>query len=381
MIRSSWLGIGRRLSTLARANAFYTKTTLNPQQVSLTPPSQLSPKSLIVLSTPTQLNEVIGRSIDLHQEHDLQVVVAGVDSVVPHSHRNGISELWLDEPIKIEESTQLEEKDRQHEHPKQSDGIHIVTAKENWKTIDSNFDITLNLKNKVRLSLANTVFQTHHLVTLFYFQPSYIQESHNNSGQTLSDLAISLPESTINFGKAQSFDKWTPLYDSESEPLLILKCTGNLVKEINRKPAAKFLENNDKLMNIGSKDTQVFVKLYKPNQELPQKFEVIAGGGGWGAKANMLAISPEAKLSTGDRIEFFMLTPEDRFKPNPELDTTLQNGFVFECSYENVTYNETFGNDGETIELQNLFGCGSEKGFKLNNINFASAGERLLIDT
>lgn len=371
----------KQFSTYRNLKKAFAKTSINPHAIELKPPTSFNPKSLILFSTPTQLLNVIEKSIDLYQKDDLQLFVAGVDSVVPNSEKNGISELWLDEYIKITHSVLLDEKDAKNKTPRSRDGINIVTAKENWKKIESSFEISLNKTNKINTTLANTVFQTDNLVTLFYFQPSTLSEGQENSGQTLCDLSVSLPETSISFGKTTSSDSWTPLYDENSEPLIISKCTGNLVKGINKKPASKYLEDNTKLMSLASKDTQVFIKLYKKGQtsNLPQKFEVIAGGGGWGAKADMLAISPEAKPEIGDIVEFFMLTPQDRFNKEATkvLYDSINNTFQFDCAFEDVSYEDSIS--GKTKEVENVFGCGSESGFKYNDTNYKSAGEKVSI--
>ena len=57
-------------------------------------------------------------------------------------------------------------------------------------------------------------------------------------------------------------------------------------------------------MSIGSKETEVFVKIKKPNSTKVERFKVTAGGGGWGAKADIIALSPEAKLVKGSEIQF-----------------------------------------------------------------------------
>lgn len=371
--RRFFASVTRRNSTFH----FKTTTTANGPNL-LNPPTSFTPKSVVILSTPVALPSVIQRSIDLYQNEKLQVIVAGVDTIAPNSRRNGFSELWLKELVQIQSSQQLEEIDKKAPL-RESDGINIVTAKTNWKNITSNFDLSIDESHTVNIGLANTLFQTSNLVTLFYFQPeTEAQGPHAalaaNSGHTLSSLLASLPP-LLRLSDARTSDKWTPLYDSKEE-LVITKSAGNLVKEINGGSAAKYLENNARLMDIGSKETQVFVKLFKEGEEQPQRFEVIAGGGGWGVKANMLAISPEADIQVGDRIEFYMLTPGDRFEKDHASVESVLDRMVFECSHEDTQYNE--GTDVSNEEYR-VFGCGSERGFKLNGIKYALAGERLSV--
>ncbi|KAK6458777.1 uncharacterized protein RJT20DRAFT_123858 [Scheffersomyces xylosifermentans] len=375
----------RRLSSSSRNWAeIYTRTTINPVNYKLNVPSKIKAESVIVVSTPSNLPQVIEEAINVFQSKKIQVCVAGVDSVVPNSSRNGVSELWLSKPFQIKSSVLLEDRDDLNNKPRESDGVNIVVARKNWKNIDSNLQVVLNEAATVDLKLANTVFSTNHLVTLFYFQPENEETHLYNSGQTLCDLTIELPKDTVPVGtEVKSYDRWTPLYDNSVEgPFLITNCIGNLLKQINNKSASGYLEKNNKLMSLGSKDTKVYVKLYKQNNpEKAFKYEVIAGGGGWGAKASTIALSPDAKLEKGDRVEFFMLTPSDRFsKQESEVaGADLQGKLTFEATYEEQAYAD--GSEGKKAEvLENVFGCGSEEEFKFNGVKHSSAGERLTID-
>lgn len=351
--------------------SFYARSLLSPQNYKFVRPQNFNPASVVVFSTPNNLPRVIDESIKAFQNDKIEVYVAGVDSIL-NSCRDGVSELWLDEAISVKDSILLEDRDDLNNQPRESDGVNIVVARKNWKSISSNFNISIGNKHNVDISLANTVFSTEHLVTLFYFNNS----CDENSGKALCELSITLPEIAADESAVLS-DKWVPLYEENSPELFVTDCAGNLVKLVNSKSAAGYLENNEKLMSIGSKETEVYVKLYKKGQDHPLKYQVIAGGGGWGAKANIIVLSPDAKLSKGDRIEFFMLTPEDRYQ-NVTIDTsTLQNKFMVETTHEQVNYNHE---EQQEQLLQTVFACGSEQGFRYNGIKHGSAGERLAID-
>lgn len=376
-VRSQGLNSIRKLSACRLLSGIYTKTTINPLNFKLIPPTTFAPKSLLLLSTPSSLTQLIEESINIHQRNGLQVITAGIDCMIPNSKLNGISEMWLDNYIEINDSVQLDERDNLNDQPRASDGVNIVKAAKNWKIISSNLSINVSPDSKIDLKLANTVFSTANLVTLFYLQPSHLG-GQQNSGHTLCDLSISLPSDLFrSTPNVKLIDKWTPLFDSGSESLVITNCVGNLVKSINGNSAASYLEQNDRLMSIGSKDTEVYVKIFKANLETAKRFKVIAGGGEWGSKASILAISPEAKLDVGDRIEFYMLTPEDRFSVAPVDNETLHNKLTFECAYEEQSYG--MGDTEDTVVLENVFGCGSVNGFNYNNIQHASAGERVSI--
>lgn len=342
----------RRLSTAS----FWARTHV-PSASTITAPTHFTPKSVILLATPQNLPVAIEHAISFYQMAQLQVVVAGVDSVVPNGVRGGISELWLDQHMGISGSVPLDAKDGRKPGA-------------NWKTIDAFLDIGI-ATNSIRLSLANTAFATNKLATLFYFQPPQLQKVSGdaNMGETLLELRIDLPPLNPSLLTPKSADRWTALHDKDHH-LSVTDCTGNLIKKINNAPAAKFLEQNDALMSLASKDTKVYVKLYQDG--VVKKYEVIAGGGGWGAKADILAISPEANIRKGDAIEFFMLTPTDRYATASMGTAAVSPQIRFECIPEETNYNSPqFSHQ----ELNDVFGCGCESGFTVDNINYRSAGE------
>lgn len=349
----------RFLGVSPRLNAYLTKTTLSPQNFQLVPP-KFDAKSLIVFSTGNNLSKVIEETIKLHENSKVSIFVAGIDSII-NSNRDGVSELWLDEQIQIKDQILLEEKDGPKEL-KESDGINIVTARTNWKNIDSSLSLNFGSDN-VSIRLSNTIFQTGNLVTLYYLNHS------SGSGQLLSDLSLDLP---LSIKTIETKDKWVKL----TSKLKITDFKGNLLKSINNKSAASFLETNEKLMSLKSKETEVYCKIYRNNIILPLKYKVIAGGGGWGSKAHIIAISPQAKIQKGDEIEFYMLTPEDKITL-PELDLQqFKDNFTFESSYEELGYTEKVS---QQQVIENTFGCGSEKGFTVNNIDFVSNGESAMV--
>ncbi|KAK6894639.1 hypothetical protein K6H09_002347 [Candida tropicalis] len=305
----------QRLNHTNSTLSYLTKTTINPNDFQLKKPTHFIPKSLLVLSTPNNLPQVIEDSIKFHQDpslSDLQLVVAGVDTVVPYSHRNGVSELWMNQPIKIGQSLLLEDRDDLNKPPRESDGLNIVVAKKNWKNIESNLNIKLRNDMNLNLNLANTVFSTGSIITLFYFSHINNQKGGiNHSGQHLCDLQIELPRGVV------------------------------------------------------------------PRHS--HAFKVIAGGGGWGAKADIIALSPEAKLENGSEIQFYMVTPEDRYL-NRHDDGNVDkyvNSFTFTNSYEQTGYEDHQSEEQKVYE--NVFGCGSEHGFFFNGIKHNSPGESITL--
>ncbi|KAL7662633.1 FIST domain-containing protein [[Candida] zeylanoides] len=314
-------------------------------------------KAAIILATPSCLELAIDACSRHHEvDKSTQMVVAGVDSLL--NSRVGISELWLANRLEV---THADELDDARAPPKQSDGVNVVSAKENWKPTKASLGLEFASLN-VEVSLANTLFSTGYLTSLFY-----IDQSSALSGRALQNLGVRLAGDA---SVLDANDSWTPLYDYSKQNHTITRVVGNLIKGINDKSASSFLQENDKLMAIGSKDTQVFVKIYKKSQA-PQRFEIIAGGGEWGVKASTLVISPQAQVAVGDGIEFYMLTPENRkarAKPLPE-------GLVarFECCPEQDSYAIAKGTE---TTVNSVFAAGSETGFSVNGVQHRSAGEQ-----
>lgn len=354
----------------------YMKTTLNTIDPEITIPTNFNAKSLLLLSTPSCLPRVIKEAIKLY-DNNIQVMVAGVDTVSPNSIRNGISELWLDGHFDVNNAITLKEVEDASEPDRQPDGVNIVTVKgRSWKKIDSKCNIQFNGNSNFSVPLANTLFNLNSIVTMFYLQPKFLP-NQETSDTILSDLSISLPKDTINETLIKTYDKWTPLFDvNNHEPLYITKSVGNLLKQINNKSAAKFLETNQELMQLASKDTEVYVKIYPKDTNVPYRYQVIAGGGGWGAKADTIALSPNAKFKAGDRIEFYMLTPADKFS-NRSLIHEVDGKIILECSMKEDCYNENIVDVPNSVE--HMFGGGSEEGFVYNDIQYISGGETVAL--
>lgn len=355
-----------RNAVLARTN-FFARTSICPRPADvLQCPPQFAAKSVVVLSTPSNLPQVIKGAIALHKAK-IQVVVAGVDRVVPNGASNGVSELWLEEKVHIKRAV-VTPKEPSEAVPRESDGIHAVGAKDNWKHIEGTIKMRLG-RHTVEMSLANTLFATATPTTLFYFDAT-----GDNMGQTLSELEVEVPQLEPKLAPASFADRWTGL---SGGPLLhVTACTGNLIKGINGVGAAQFLEKSKPLMDLASKSTRVYAKLYSGDKM--RKYEVIAGGGGWGAKADLLALSPEAKVTVGDRVEFYMITPTDRYSATTHgvASTEVSNQFLFESPLESTSYSSQ-ASSPQTVEA--LFGGGSELGLTVDGVSHGSPGESVSI--
>lgn len=254
------------------------RTFINPVSYTVTKPS-LDVSSGVLLATQSMLPSVIEQCSRFNQENpNTQLVVAGVDSLT-NSKRNGVTELWLTKPLVVSEHRLV---DNSVAPLRESDGINIVLAKENWKLTSSSLVLRFG-SVETDINLANTLFSTGLSSTLFV-----LDKGKSYSGEALESVNVEIRRDAA--AVISTRDNWTPLYDYAVEaPLVITKCIGNLVKEINGKSASSFLQDNAKLMSIGSKETKVYVKLDKSGAEGEKKrYEVIAGGGGWGPRQAQL---------------------------------------------------------------------------------------------
>ncbi|KAG7195242.1 uncharacterized protein KQ657_003768 [Scheffersomyces spartinae] len=327
-------------------------------------PTAFAAKSLVLAATPSVLPHLFPIIENIHSQ-GIQVLVAGVDTI-PLNNRNGVSELWLNEKLEIK-SPEDESKDHSHSHSDLS-SVHKLN---NWESTKGSLRININDNSVVDMQLANTLFSTGHDHTLFY-----LDSSRRGSGELTDQLEVILPLGLVKEEKAAVTDRWTPLY--EGQTFTITNCVGNLLKQVDGKGASSYLEKSKLLMDLGSKDTQVYVKIHRKagNYKTILRYEVIAGGGGWGAKADIIALTPHATISKGDKIEFFMLTPSDRYSSDSQsLRNSLDNSIVIECSQEEVSYNN--GATGDDASTLSYFGCGSEKGFTYKGVGHASSGEKL----
>lgn len=362
-----------------------TRTVVDPALTyEVLPPSNFSPKSLLIFSTPQNLQNAIYDAIDATKK-DVQVVVAGVDTV-PGNYRNGVSSMWLDEPMALGKYQFLDPPPQTHTHthggkpcdghshshqPQHThthggepcDGDHGKVPGKNWSHLDALLSLNIGTIHADVL-LANTLFATNYQSTLFFFE-----KGNPDNGKVLKELEVTLP-----FKKTtkQVSDRWEPLFDEHK--FEVTGAAGNLLKSLDGKLAAGLLQDNDRVMTAG-KELEVYVKLW-PKDGGVQRFKCIASGGAWGAKKDIVALNPDATPQKGDKLLFFLLPPEAQIDEptNPDHFGVV----AFECLSEQHHY-ESQGCNETTIE--HVFGCGSEKGFIVNGVRHELAGERVIVDT
>lgn len=370
-------------------------------------------KSLMVLCTPPQLNNVISELSNLNKSNkDLKILAACVDSINQNS--DAISEVWFDKYFEINPKSivLLEDRDDLNTPPRESDGVVPVRASKHWKAIESELKINLSDKYEIKLSLANTVFINSELTTMFYL----LSEKENNNklleniqGQNLCELEVNLPiEFKDEINNIEYFDglKKVNLVDKDNEDgLFITSFKGNLIKSINDKPASSFLENSEELMS--SKASRVFFQLTSTDNtiktksatnnksiqdiHMKEKYEVIAGGGGWSIKGSYLALDPKCKdrLKLGSKVACF-IEPKEKIanmRYSNEGNTVYETNeklISIECSksLEDLNYqshNNGSNNNSKEIVRDGFLSFGSEKGFTFNGIGHTSHGETIVL--
>lgn len=342
-----------------------------------------SPRSLLVVATSLLLSQLVAACDDLHRHHpDLQVVAAAVDTL-PNGTLDGYSTLWHSEHMDIPRSTRLDAVDDLNAPIPASDGVTPVVARKNWKMIPSGLTMAFATPTEpltATVQLANTVFNNGSLTTLFYLQPPGLADPSNNLGHMLASAEVAIPELPVKWDRVVAATHLTPLY-TEHDGLVVTLCRANLVKAINNQPASDWLQNCAPLMALASKETQVFATV-RSGEHPPRQFQVVAGGGSWGAKANILVLLPEAQLREGDVITFSMLTPEVlQTKGHGEVREVASDAsrprLVFECSFEE----EGFPSHGAAAPstIDGVFSMGSTSGVTLNGRNHKSGGEMVVV--
>ncbi|GMF38918.1 unnamed protein product [[Candida] boidinii] len=231
----------------------------------------------------------------------------------------------------------------------------------------------------------------------------------NIQGQNLCELEVNLPiEFKDEINNIEYFDglKKVNLIDKDNEDgLFITSFKGNLIKSINDKPASSFLENSEELMS--SKASRVFFQLTSTDNtiktksatnnksiqdiHMKEKYEVIAGGGGWSIKGSYLALDPKCKdrLKLGSKVACF-IEPKEKIanmRYSNEGNTVYETNeklISIECSksLEDLNYqshNNGSNNNSKEIVRDGFLSFGSEKGFTFNGIGHTSHGETIVL--
>lgn len=346
---------------------FSTFTTINPKNIILHQP--INHPSLILLSTPSQLKNVIQRisnenSSNLNKIN--KVLVACVDTIC--GSRNAISELWTTDFSLVQHET-IGDRNERLTPKKDALSVNPVKLDKSWKnnTLHTLFDIKIGQFNP-KLRLANTLFANGEESTCFYVGNSPIDWFNLSSVKVLIKEDINVSEKSYSNRLTE-----IPLELENTQPeYKITSYEGNLIKSINNESASGYLINNSKVMD-GKKD--LYFKLYDSNNNTApwnqELYKLVVGGLGWGEKQAFLAIDPDAlNGETGFRnVKLFYYDTQTQVPPIPE------HGIVVECSEREDGFTDT---TGEPVELKDVFGMGSEEGFEVNGVWHRANGEQIV---
>lgn len=394
---------------------------------------------LLIMATPAHsvaLSEYIGKL-----NNGTQAIGAIVDSLAYGSQRNGISALLLKDlskekrKMEITEAIKLQTEEEQMLNSLGKPSVRGVrTARNPWTQTQAYLSISIPTGGKdatVTIPLANTIFNSGVETTLLHNKGQEKDEARESANAELfSSLHIRLPFFNVQQGSnaVECQGIYTPIssvLSTKSVAPLIKLTTGgphkitavktNMLKKIDNKPAAGFLESCVSLMapkpgssaDVPDKanERKVFATVIEKEKAgekgKASRFEVIAGGGGsWSPRASMLVLDPHASPSTGDTIEFYLsenseifekgvyqkLLKENGVEVDSEKVGSEENGvkLVMECApvLEEVTgYESKWGliDYAENSELEGVFTFGSEQGFLVEDVKYTVPGEILEI--
>lgn len=369
-----------------------TTTTVNPQKIILSQPD-LQHKSLFMLTTPSQLNNVVDTVINFHQTENAnhgvvkQILVGCVDSI--GGSRNGYSQLWLEEELRITDFETIEDRDKRIAKKVDPLSVDPIKLDKTWKdnTDDTSINMTLSGDDAAPVSfsvkLANTLFVNGQNSTCFLVD----EKEHKFNWHNLANIEVdlSMKDATIKEENIRYFNKLTeiPLVldkasEDFSEDYCVTAFEGNLIKSINEQSASGYLTNNDVVMESKK---ELFFKL-SDDADTPQPnlqdeyYKLIVGGLGWGEKQAFLAIDPVVGTAGFRHVRLFYY---DKSKQNYRYTSppgATSNKLVFECSEPEESYmNHSITSDSREITFPNVFSVGSEKGYQTNKVWHKSPGE------
>lgn len=329
----------------------------------------------LVVATPQHADE-LASYVAHGNGNGRQVVGLVSDSVPLGGQRNGFSFLLSNERFKLSDAIELDKKLEHSDNTARRNPRGLYVGVTNWAPSNSFFSLEIGKSTSLVLPIANTLFSNGKEATLLYNSPE-----ESLSGSFLTSLKATLPS---HQPPKPSF--YAPLASVETEKLTITSCKDNMIKLVNDKAAASYLENAEELKQ-GDPSTQISRKVFafvqSPNDPHPRRYQVIAGGGGgWSPRATMLVLEPHAAPKKGDSISFSYTISEDKDFNNdlPNIQTSQTSQIIFEACKKLESLNEDsqvpYPSD---YVLENTFGAGSEEGFLLNDHKYSVENELVIL--
>ncbi|KAK9245501.1 hypothetical protein V1506DRAFT_553800 [Lipomyces tetrasporus] len=360
---------------------------------------EFTPASLLLIATPQYANELY--SAVAEKSHPFSVYGAVVDVVPPGGKRDGISYLWTSQPITVNHSNStslsVARSKGTHSHRDQDGrvdpaarGRYVSKGGQQWVLNKLYLSLAFNdgAKN-VRIQSASTIFETGVEGILAAREAGTAEPELYGTMELNIPLNISFeePERTPVLEVLEN----KSVLEGESATMYVTSKRDNIIKTINGRAASSFLEASLAASlfleapppmdtPLRSKDAE-----YQKNRSVyavlddKARHKVIAGGGGWGARAGMLVLDPEAEIREGEKIQFLVSTN----KVQDELDSEFDIGddqkgkLFFECVAPVQILDDVEENSTRSAEiaLEDIFGAGSENQFFAGRKKFDVHGE------
>lgn len=364
-----------------------------------------TPKAALISVTPQYADQLLDFvSLSSSSKHGAaleQVVGAAVDVIPYGAQRNGLSMLFSDAAFAIESTHPLDQSFGDDDKRKGRSGANlssrgIVTARRTWHLPQAFLSVTTGPSggadkakpaSELVLPLANTLFSNGLNNTLV------LRNGATAEPELLASVRVQAAADDFSLPDSPAARKHVaPLLKLNTGAQRVTACKSNLLKTIDNKPAAGFLENCEELLQhkAVSMEKKVFVAL-----EGDKFYEVTAGGGGaWSPRASMLVIDNDASPAPGQSVDFYLALGIDKSKYQAEIS---QKGLDYEAVaapsaeaagvdrvvlesapiVETLADQEGFVSYAEDAVLPGLFGAGSEQGFLLNDRKYNVPGELL----
>lgn len=299
-------------------------------------------RSLLVVATPNHASQLKSLALEFP---NLQTIGIACDSVPLGCQRSGFSWLISENPVNIIERVPIKEENSR-----------------NWAQSSSAVRLTSSFNPVFDLAIpaANTLFTTGQIAEIYASGAS-----SKESQEPLSALHVELLES---FRPRQSIKPAKPL----SDWLEVTSVVDNMLKTLDKEPAARFLEECSDLKS--ARDPAVFAEL-----DSGEMFRVVAGGGGlWSPRASMLVLEPPASPRRGQMLRFLLELPGLSSDLESQLMNTPPEGIIAEVApIPQTTAEEKPILDYKSNHHIPVFGFGSEHGFFVGGEKHAISGESL----
>ncbi|KAK7206266.1 hypothetical protein BZA70DRAFT_266586 [Myxozyma melibiosi] len=340
------------------------------------------------------------------ESFDYNVFGAIVDVVPPGGRRDGLSYLWTSTPITLDKQHSSERVPHTNESGTHSDSTHshshggdlevvqgrfISRGGEQW-SLNPQF-VTLNFRQKrtIKMQSASTIFETE-------TESMMVAREVGEEAKMYTSMTLNIPHKLkLEPVKAESALEFLPNKSArpgESADMYVTSSKDNIIRTINDRPASSFLEDSLAaglfLDPVPPMNTRFTKNLENPKNRSVYalindsvRYKVIAGGGGWGVRAGMLVLDPEAKVPANAKIEFYVTknAGPDYGIADAELMTGDQSyGRVyFECvepiQFLDDAEAEAEGAVVEEVALEGIFGAGTDNRFLVGTKKYDVHGE------